>query len=295
MAPTKETGSSKAKSADKKKPTDKKEKKRVAPEEEEATGDAPVVEQADRERAEARKQKKQKKAAQPPPEQEPEEEEEEAGEEAGEDGEAFDEDAAKGRLTRRRQAKRASGYRTKAVECGFRKASGVVAASGVDAYSCALSLTEAKRLMRFVPEVLNKSSYDKSECAMRMKLSQESVPPAAARVTQARCEAALRKIMNEATLRVAERGVTKIDAATVQSVLRPYQFGMTFSSVVPPKGLIRHAQKEGVLTANLADEESAEKESAENKELVAAAKKISDDEAARKKAFAERKAAKAAA
>jgi hypothetical protein len=295
MAPTKETGASKAKPADKKKSTDKKEKKkRDAPEEEEAAGDAPVVEQADRERAEARKAKKQKKAAQPPPEQEPEEEVDDA-EEGAEDGEAFDEDAAKSRLTRRRQAKRASGYRAKATECGFRKASGVVAASGVDAYACALSLAEAKRLMRFFPEVLNKSSYDKSECAMRMKLSQESVPPSAARVTQARCEAALRKIVNEATLRGAERGVTKIDAATIQSVLRPYQFGMTFSSVVPPKGLIRHAQKEGVLTANLADEESAEKESAENKELVAAAKKISDDEAARKKAFAERKAAKAAA
>lgn len=294
MAPTKETGASKAKPTDKKKSAEKKDKKkRDAPEEEEAAGDAPVVEQADRERAEARKAKKQKKAAQPAPEPEPEEVED-AEEEGAEEEEAVDEDAAK-RLTRRRQAKRASGYRAKATECGFRKASGVVAASGVDAYACALSLAEAKRLMRFVPEVLNKSSYDKSECAMRMKLSQESVPPSAARVTQARCEAALRKIMNEATLRAAERGVTKIDAATVQAVLRPYQFGMTFSSVVPPKGLIRHAQKEGVLTANLADEESAEKESAENKELVAAAKKISDDEAARKKAFAERKAAKAAA
>jgi hypothetical protein len=104
-----------------------------------------------------------------------------------------------------------------------------------------------------------------------MKLSQESVPPSAARETQARCEAVLRKIMNEAVMRSVEKGVMRIDAATVQSVLRQYQYNMTFSSVLPPLGLIRHAQGAGILSANAKDEAGMEQETKDNKELSAAA------------------------
>ena len=103
----------------------------------------------------------------------------------------------------------------------------MIAAAGPDMFASALTPADAKRLMRFVPEVLNKSSYDKNECAARMKLSQESVPGSAARETQARCEAVLRKIMNESVLRSVEKGTMRVDAATVQSVLRPYQYNMS--------------------------------------------------------------------
>ena len=249
-------------------------------------GDAPMVDAEADERAAQRKQKKQKKKAEPAEEEE-EAPHEEEGDEEDDDGTA--EEKAKKKLRRQREHKKVSGYRAKAAECGFRKGNGPVAASGIDMYASALTPADAKRLMRFVPEVLNKSTYDKNECSARMKLSQESVPPSAARETQARCESVLRKIMNEALMRSVEKGVMRIDAATVQSVLRQYQYNMTFSSVLPPLGLIRHAQVSGVLSANAKDEAGMDQETKDNKELSAAAKKIDAAEAARKEAFAKRK------
>ena len=270
----------------------KKSKKRAEPEDEEdVVGDAPVADAEAAERATQRKQKKQKKKAPAPePEEEeeaPHEEEEPASE--GEDDDGTAEERAKKKLRRQREHKKVSGYRSKAMECGFKKGNGVIASSGIDMFASALTPADAKRLMRFVPEVLNKSSYDKNECAMRMQLSTEKVPPSAARETQARCDAVLRKFMNEAVLRSVEKGVMRVDAATMQSVLRPYQYNMTLSSVLPPKGLIRHAQGEGVLSANAQDAEGMEQENKDNKELAGAAKKIDAAEVARKEAFAKRK------
>jgi hypothetical protein len=263
-------------------------KKRAAEDEEHeeaGVGDMPAEDEEAAEQAAARKQKKKKTKAAPAEEAEPEDEGE--GDEAEDDGTA--EERAKKKLRRQREHKKVSGYRAKAAECGFRKGIGVIASSGVDMFASALTPADAKRLMRFVPEVLNKSTYDKNECAARMKLSQESVPPSAARETQARCEAVLRKIMNEAVMRSVEKGVMRIDAATVQSVLRQYQYNMTFSSVLPPLGLIRHAQGAGILSANAKDEAGMEQETKDNKELSAAAKQIDKAEEARKEAFAKRK------
>ena len=256
-------------------------------------GESPAVDPEAEERATQRKKKKQKKKAEAKVEEEEEEEapQDEAPHEENDEEEdgGNAEEKAKKKLRRQREHKKVSGYRFKAAECGFRKGNGVIAASGIDMFASALTPADAKRLMRFVPEVLNKSTYDKNECAARMKLSQESVPPSAARETQARCEAVLRKIMNEAVLRSVEKGVMRVDAATVQSVLRPYQYNMTFSSVLPPKGLIRHAQGAGVLSANAKDEAGMEQETKDNKELSNAAKQIDKAEEMRKEAFAKRK------
>ena len=268
----------------------KKNKKRAEPEEDpedDAVGDAPVEDAEAAERAAARKIKKQKKK--PSVDEEDEAPHEEDGEEDAVDEAGNAEERAKNKLRRQREHKKVSGYRAKAAECGFRKGNGVIASAGVDMFASALTPADAKRLMRFVPEVLNKSSYDKNECAARMKLSTESVPNSAARETQARCEAVLRKIMNEAVLRSVEKGVMRVDAATVQSVLRPYQYNMSFSSVLPPKGLIRHAQGEGVLSANAQDEAGMEQETKDNKELAGAAKQIDKAEEARKAAFKKRR------
>lgn len=269
--------------------SDKPSKKRAEPEEEEEVG-APLVEDAEAaERAEQRKQKKQKKKKAPVEEEEEAPHEEDEGDEGNED-DGTAEERAKKKLRRQREHKKVSGYRAKAAECGFRKGGGVIAAAGTDMFASALTPADAKRLMRFVPDVLNKSSYDKNECASRMKLSTESVPATAARETQARCEAVMRKIMNEAVLRAVEKGAMRVDAATVQSVLRPYQYSMSFSSVLPPKGLIRHAQGAGVLSANAQDEAGMEQETKDNKELAGAAKQIDKAEEARKAAFLKRKA-----
>ena len=272
----------------------KKTKKRAEPVEEDddaGVGDAPVEDEDAAAQAAARKQKKQKKKAAPV--EEPEEEEvdgdaEEEEEEVEDDGTA--EEKAKKKLRRQREHKRVSGYRAKAAECGFKKSNSIAGTGGIDMFASALTPADAKRLMRFVPEILNKSTYDKAECAARMKLSTESVPGSAARETQARCEAVLRKFMNEAILRTVEKGATRLDAATMQAVLRPYQYNLSFSSVLPPKGLVRHAQGQGVLSATAADEASMDQEKDDNRELGAAAKKIDQAELARKEAFAKRKA-----
>jgi hypothetical protein len=261
-------------------------KKRDEEEEEQELGDVPVEDAEAAERAAARKQKKARKRAEPKEEEEEEEPEEEEEEE---DDAATAEERAKKKLRRQREHKKVRGYRSVAAECGFGKR-GVMPASGIDMHASALTSADAKRLMRFVPEVLNKSSYDKAECAARLKLSAESVPASAARETQARCEAVLRHVMNQSVLRAVERGAMRVDAATVQSVLRPYQYNMSFSAVLPPRGLIRHAQAQGVLSASAQDEANLEAEARDNKELAAAAKHLDKAEEQRKAAFRERRA-----
>jgi hypothetical protein len=273
-------------------PKKSKKSKREEEEEEEELA-MPVDDDEAPANAEARKAKKQKKkveaAAEPPSNEaaDDDKDSDDAGEEAG--GDEVDPEKARLKLRRRREHKKVSGYRNKAVECGFTPKAGVVAASGLDCFASALSPADAKRLMRFVPEVLNKSTYDKAECVARMKLSTESVPESAARETVARCETVMRKFLNEAVLRAVEKGTARVDAATMQSVLRPYQYLMTFSSVLPPKGLIRHAQESGVISASVADSEGIDQEKSDNRELVAAAKKIDKAEEERKAAFQERK------
>lgn len=262
----------------------KKEKRPVEEDEEEVgTGDLPQKDVGAEERAEARKKKKKQKVVE---EEEPPVEEQ-SEEEAPEEGE--DEEAVKKRLSRLRKSKKLKGYRLKAQECGFLKSSTIANAGGEDMFASAITPADAKRLMRFVPEVLNKSSYDKAECAARMALSTESVPDAAARVTMANCEAVLRDRAKAAVMLALEKGVSTINADTMQSVLRPFQYNMSFSSVLPPKGLIRYAQSNSVLGASAADEENLEQEKEENRELSAAQRKIDAAEAARKEAFRKRR------
>ncbi len=262
--------------------------KKRASEENEEVGEIPQVDEATAALAAARAQSKKQKTHMEEPEEGNDGHDDDEESQAGED--AVDPEAVRLKLRRRREHKRVSGYRSKAQECGFLKGAGVAAAGGTDALMTALTPADAKRLMRFVPEVLNKSSYNKAECAMRMKLSQEAVPCSAARETQARAEAVMRKMLNEAVLRTAERGAMRVDAATMMSVLRPFHYNTIFSSFLPPKGLVRHAQASGVLSATAADEEAVETEKAENKELSQAQKKIDAEELKRKEAFKARKA-----
>lgn len=263
-----------------------KQKRPVEDDEEEAgLGDMPDKDKGAEERAEARKKKKSKKQKvvedveeEPPVEEDDEPIDEEA-----------DEKTKKRILSSNRERRKVAGYRSKARECGFVKTNGLGGAGGEDMLAASLTSADAKRLMRFVPEVLNKSSYGFSECAARMALSLESVPDSAARVTQANCEAAMRKFVKDAVLLAVEKGARTIDAATMQAVLRAYQQGMTFSSVLPPRGLIRHAQTMAILGATVADEESAEQEKEENRSLSAAQRKIDAAELARKQAFRKRR------
>lgn len=268
------------KSAKKDKST-KKRKPREEEDDDSQVGDIPDVDSDAEKHAVARSKKKQKKkAAEPEPDSEPESEPEDEGNA---------EEKARKKLRRSRENKKVSGYRSKAKEAGYVANAGVVAASGIDSLASALTIADAKRLMRFCPENLGKGSFDKSECLERMALSIESVPASAARETQARCESVLRWIFNQAVLRTVEKGAQRVDAATMNSVLRAYQHNTMFTSVAPPKGVVRHAQNEGKLKSTTADEENADADKTENKELQAQAKKLDAAEAARKEAFAARK------
>lgn len=226
----------------------------------------------DPEYVEAAKKKTSKKRAAPVEEPAPEVDDD-AGEAPATDPKDLTE-----RLTKLRQNKRARGYRAKAKEAG-----------GGDVLQSALTLADAKRLMQFSPEVLTQSSYGKDEALMRMALGKESVPASAARETQARCEAMLRLVMNEAVQRAAENGTQGVDAKAMHSVLRKYAPAMLFTAVLPPKGLVRHAQNEGTLkrTDFDTDEKRHDEEKAENKELHSEAR-------ANEKALKALKAARAA-
>lgn len=246
-------------------------------------GEVPEVDEQAAAHAAARAQKKQKKAAAQEAEVADDDEEQS---QAGDDEPASESpEVAAARMRRRREHKRVAGYRSKAVECGFIPNAGVAAAGGADVIATALTSADARRCMRFYPEVLNKCSYGKAECAARMKLSQEKVPESAAREAQGRLEAVMRKFMNQAVLRTAEKGAMRVDAATMLAVLRPYHYSLEFTSLAPAKGLVRHAQASGVLEATTADADVADEEKIENRELSAAAKRMDKDEADRKEAF----------
>jgi len=235
---------------------------------------AAKADRADPEYVEESDKKKRKKRT-----VEPEPEEPEVDDEAGEaPADPNDEEAKRKRLTKLRQNKRARGYRAKAKQSG-----------GEDLLATCISAADAKRLMQFAPEVLSKSTFTKEECLMRMGLGKESVPQSAARETLVRVEAVMRHVMKEAVMRASENGTQGVDAKAMHAVLRRYQPEMLFTAVLPPKGLVRHAQNEGALvrTDFDTDEKRTAAEKKENKELHAEAQ-------ANEKAMKALKAARAA-
>jgi hypothetical protein len=105
----------------------------------------------------------------------------------------------------------------------------------------------------------------------------------------------MRSVINEAVLRAVEGGKKTVSASLMHSVLRKYAENMEFTSVETPLGLLRFAQKEGVLGHTDADLEAK----ADEKKANAANKKLALDFAkaeearllARREAVAAKKAA----
>jgi hypothetical protein len=213
------------------------------------------------------KKKKKRKEPEPEPDDDDEEEEETT------DPEVLAERAAK-KLRKRRLARKLSGYRKKAKEGGFDSKGGPLSGSGVDVFGSAISQACAKRLMRFVPEWLDQGSYDAAEVKERLEIKAESMPASAARETQARCEAALRNIVNRSVLRMSSQGKMRLDAATVYEVLREHLHGMMFTAVLPPQGLVRDAVNKGALPAfeDKDEDKLKAKEATEIKEAMRLAK-----------------------
>lgn len=172
---------------------------------------------------------------------------------------------ARAKMRRNKKAKLV-GYRSLARSAGYidRVKGDTVTVAGIDGTSCLISIADARRLMRFAPTTVGSTSYGTDEVAKRHNLFTKGVPASVARETQARCDAAMRSAMNQAVLRAAEAGKKTISASIMMSVLRPYRENMLFTAVVPPIGLIRHAQSEGVINATEADKELMANEKKEN-------------------------------
>lgn len=196
-------------------------------------------------------------------------------------------------IKRSRKAKMV-GYRQLAKDVGYLGVEDGAVVSSADATHALLSIADAKRLCTFVPCTPGATTFASDEFEKRHSLFTKGVPRAAARETQARADAVLRNVMNDAVLRASEAGKTSVSASMMLSVLRPYQSRMLFTAVQPPIGLIRHAQDNGVLTST----ESDEKARADEKTAATANKKMHDqflkNEQARKQHKREQKAAKAA-
>lgn len=196
--------------------------------------------------------------------EEPEEEEEEELSE-----EALDKQNKA--LKKKRKKAKLVGYRALSKQAGYTERSGKDSSipKGLDCLSSLLSVADAKRLMRFVPATPGAPGFDATEFSKRMELFKHGVPGSAARETQARCDAAMRAIMNQAVMRAVEAGKKTVTPAIMAAVLRPYASQMEFTCVAPPIGLVRYAQNSGILNSN----ESDTKEVLEEKKDWAANKK----------------------
>lgn len=198
-----------------------------------------------------------KAASKRPAEEEPEPEdpEEEPAEPEPEEESEETIAARKKSQTRRRKKSKLVGYRSLARQAGYidRSIEDGSVNEGGDAMHSLLSISEAKRLMRFVPATPGAISFSAKEFKKRLDLFKASVPSSAARETQARCDVVLRAVMNQAVARTIDAGKKTVSASTVAAVLRPYASKLDLTAATPPSGLLRHAQDTGILDAREAD------------------------------------------
>ena len=188
--------------------------------------------------------------------------------------------------------RRARAYAKKAAEAGYGDAS-VGSAAGVDINYTLVSLHNARALVTYAPS-LEEGSYDKVEGKARISLGTETVTANAAREAAVRSDALVRWIVNKAVLNSVEGGRSRVDAATVAAVLRPYEDKLAFTGSTPPPGLIRAAQVAGVLDSSTKDEENAPKMEKTNAALIKHKKENEEKVKATRLATREANAAKAA-
>ena len=177
------------------------------------------------------------------------------------------------------------------------------AAQGIDMIRSCLTKDDAKRLMRYFPEMTKDATYDKEEAIERAELSNKNVPVPVSREAQAFLEPVFRSCMNDALMRAVEDGINgkmKVAASHMYSAIRKYAPYLRYTAVLPPKGLIKHAVKEGELSQNAADSdtkakaEEKEEISTINKDLKRLAKEAKERQKQREERIEKAKADKAA-
>lgn len=200
----------------------------------------------------------------------------------------------KAALSKKRKKTKLVGYRTLSKAAGYIDipAKEGFVPNSVDCLSSLLSVSDAKRLMRFVPATPGAPGFNAEEFGNRLDLFKQSVPASAARETQARSDLVMRSAMNQAVNRAVETDKKTISASMMASVLRPYAANMEFTCVTPPLGLVRYGQNIGILNAPQGD---VSKTGEEKKECAANKKAYNDfmeSEAKRKAVLKEKKIAK---
>jgi hypothetical protein len=240
-----------------------------------------------------------KKKKKPDPEPEPEEEPDavEEDEEAEQEVSPEEADRLRKLLTKKRKKAKLVGYRNLSQTAGYIN-TGSENNMNVESGDCIhslLSIADSKRLMRFLPTTPGAAGFPTAEFNKRLELSKASVPSSAARVTQAYGDAIFRQAMNDAVMRSVESGKKTVSASTMASVLRKYSRNLDLTAVVPPIGLVRHAQDIGIMNNPEADVEARKEE---KKDQAAAKKAYADymeEEEKRKQANRAKKAKSAEA
>ena len=187
-------------------------------------------------------------------------------------------------LARRKKCK---ALRGKAAQAGY--LSGTLGASaGRDQLKSLISKNNVKKMITFIPErIAEQLAYDKQEFSERLATAQEKFSAGAFEVLAPKVESIFRAVTGEALMRSLEFGQTSINAATMASVLRPYQSKTLFDTVAPPPGVIKHAQTVGALSVNEQDEELQEARQADAKAMQKDVNAVFKERAAVKKARAQ--------
>ena len=196
----------------------------------------------------------------------------------------------KDKLMSERAHKKFSGYRKLAVRAGYNEKGGRNGSQGFDPTMSLLSSADAKRLLRFFPEVLNKSSYSSEECYERMLLCEEPVPKSAARTAQAHLEVIFRWAMNQSLLNAVESGRRRVDAQDMFQALRRLDASLKYTAVLPAKGLLKYALNTSAYEEMKANEDDEKNEGEEKKQNSKIAQKFAKHKAAIKQKKDEEKA-----
>jgi hypothetical protein len=196
--------------------------------------------------------KKKKTATEPEPEpepvEEPEEDEEEEEEEeddedanAGSAGDARDDPSRVARLkASRRNARakaRAVGYRKWANEAGLSMGKGQFSNNLA---KTAFSAADIQRMARWAPQA-GDVGLEIDEFKTRVFLRDQSISSGPLNVLHANVESFARSVCKDVSMRALESGSTRITAAHVRSVLRPFQAALDLDFATPVSA-VRHAQ-----------------------------------------------------
>lgn len=168
---------------------------------------------------------------------------------------------ARSKIRKSKERRRSNAYRALAKSAANLETGALPMAIG-DSTACLVSAADAKRLSTFIPATPGKPSFAQEEFAARLKLYEQGISSSAVQETQIRCDQMLRWAISQALLRNIEQspGRNVITPSVMQSVLRPFAGRTLFTSVTPPLGLIRAAQKDGILKSTQNDEEVRKEE-----------------------------------